>query len=99
MYNTDLEHRDLPILYKAWKNQVVLFSLNDVDDDSPPIKLTNQLATMWSDRHGLCIAFEDQIIAKIQAANKKIKLTLLDFEQEIKDYLTKNKLLDWKIIK
>jgi hypothetical protein len=99
MYNTGLEHRDIPILYKTWKTPPPLFSLNDIDEDSPDIKLTNQLATLWSKQHGLCIAFEGQIIAKLQPLSKRITLLFSDFEQEIRDYLRNNNLLNWKISK
>lgn len=99
-YRHDLRHSDILHLYKAWKNPTQYkFSLTDIDEDSPNIRLTNELAAGYhQNTRKLCIFFEETPIATIKPFAKKISLLIKDFTQEIQDYLKQNQLTDWKIV-
>lgn len=99
-YLHDLRHADIISLYKTWKNpNQYRFSLNDIDEDSPRIRLTNELAAGYDNgSKKICVFFEETAIATVKPFSKKIKLTIPDFTQEIKDYLKQQGLFDWKIV-
>lgn len=96
--NDDISSNTILDLFETWKYQQHTYQLDDVDEDSPQIKLTDHLATGYSTQHRrLCIMFEDTPIAKVTPKKKQINLIVPQFKQELSDFLRKRNLHHWKL--
>jgi len=97
-YSYDLDHNKVILLYRSSLQPNKVYSLDDIDEDSPKIKLTDSLACGWSDAvNSLVIFYEDHPIAKVKPDSKKIKPLVDAFKQELLDYIKRFNLLKWEV--
>lgn len=94
----ELNHNLIVELYETWKAKPISYTLDEIDEDSPTIKLSNLLAAGYnSTKLGLVIYFAAEPIAQIKVHTKTLKLIVPKFKQELLDYLKRNQIFNWKV--